>query len=124
MSDAVSFVTLLRSFYSVILIFVAIVLLREVWFIWFDRQMTLGEIKYFDGIKIEQAAADRFRHLLSQEYNRDLDHIRNYAGIFQTISGGEPGAEVNLLALKGERIDPNLLTSKLCNFCSKGTRFR
>src|SRR5262249_39092328 len=78
MSDAFSFVILLRVFYTGILVFLAIVLLREVWFVWFDRQMTIGEIKYFDGIKTEQTAADRFRHLLSQEYNHDLDQIRNY----------------------------------------------
>jgi hypothetical protein len=110
MSEAFSFVTLLRIFYTGILVFIAVVLLREVWFIWFDRQMTLGEIQYFDGIKVEQAAADRFRHLLNQEYNRDLDNIRNHGRIFQKVTGRSPGRETDLFRLEGS-LKPALLTS-------------
>jgi len=112
MSQALSFVTLLRVFYTGILLFFAIILLREVWFIWFDRHMTLGEIKYFDGIKVEQAAGDRFRHLLRQEYNHDLDHIRNYARIFQTITGRASDSKPSLFRLEGKLEPANLTSAK------------
>ena len=112
MSQALSFVTLLRVFYTGILLFFAIILLREVWFIWFDRHMTLGEIKYFDGIKVEQAAGDRFRHLLRQESDHDLDHIRNYARIFQTITGRASDSKPSLFRLEGKLEPANLTSAK------------
>jgi hypothetical protein len=111
MTEVFTFVTLMRLFYSTVLVFLAIVLLREVWFIWFDRQVTFGEVKYFDGIKVEQGAADRFRHLLNQEYNQDLGRIRNHGQIYQTITGRAPGTAPDLLQLEGPTLEPATLVS-------------
>jgi hypothetical protein len=109
MKDIFSFVVLLRLFYSSFLLFIALVLMREVWFVWFDRQMTFGEIKYFDGVDVKQGAADRFRYLLNQEYNRALDDIRQYRQILETISGRPIGEKPDLLHLEGS-VDPTVLT--------------
>lgn len=80
----ISFVVLLRIFYSGLLAFVALVLLREVWFVWFERQMTFGEIKYFNDNKVEEDAASRFKYLLSQEYSLTLGDIRDRNYIVQS----------------------------------------
>lgn len=108
MKEVFAIVVLMRVLYSGVLLFAAFALAREVRFVWFDRHLTFGDIKYFDGTKIEENAGDRFRYLLSQEYNHALDHIREYKSILETLRGGDDAALPNLLALRNT-IDLNAL---------------
>jgi hypothetical protein len=108
MKDIFSFAILLRIFYSGILLFLVCVLLREVGLMWFDRQMTFGEVKYFDGTDFKPGAADRFRYLLNQEYNHALENIKDYKTIFQAISGNSLSAGRDLSGLLNlDQSNPN-----------------
>jgi hypothetical protein len=101
-----------RVFYTVLLVAIVLLLLREIWLLWFSRQLTFGDLKYFDGPKPEDGASNRLRHMMKSEYESIIWLIKNQPKPVPT----------SLLTLSGQ-IDTAALPKAFEPITSKATEF-